>query len=143
MKLRVPRRAILTTLSLAAAMTINAGSASADFPGGFIHKSYDAPNRPRLSQSQIQNFVPSGRGKFTFPAPYNTEGVRITIPSDCGGTEDCLEPVGYSYWALMNNHVGRNTISIVLNLAGHGGPTLFSYDKATDAVTKVGPLFAA
>jgi hypothetical protein len=118
--------------------------AAAQFPGGFIVKSYNAPNRPRLTQSQIQSFVPSGRGKFTFPAPYNTIGVRITIPTDCGGA-DCVDYVGYSYWKNMNNHQNSDTMYIVLGLnrnrGGTEGPTLFSYNKVTDAVTKVGPLF--
>ena len=112
-------------------------------PGGFIVKSYDPITRPRLTASQIQSFVPSTRGKFTFPAPYNTEGIRLTIPSDCGGA-DCVRYVGYSYWRNINNHVGSNTMYIFLGLsAANGGPTLFSYDKGTDVVTKVGPLFDA
>ena len=43
----------------------------------------------------------------------------------------------------MNNHVGSNTMYIFLTLdraGGGGGPTLFSYNKTTHAVTKVGPL---
>jgi endonuclease YncB( thermonuclease family) len=43
----------------------------------------------------------------------------------------------------MNNHVGSNTMYVMMNLIGNGGPTLFSYDKTTDAVTKVGPLFSS
>lgn len=117
---------------------------AAQFPGGFIKKSYDVPNRPRLTQSQIQSFVPAGRGKFTFPAPYNTVGVRITIPTDCGGA-DCVDYVGYSYWKNMNNHQNSDTMYIVLGLnrnrGGTEGPTLFTYNKVTDAVTKVGALF--
>jgi Bacterial Ig domain len=144
MKLRVPRRSILTSLSLAAAITLNAGIALADFPGGFIRKSYDAPNRPRLSQSQVQNFVPNGRGKFTFPAPYNTEGVRITVSSDCGGG-DCVDYVGYDYWKNSNNHQNSDSMYIFASLnrnrGGTEGPTLFNYNKITDTVTKVGPLF--
>jgi Bacterial Ig domain/Purple acid Phosphatase, N-terminal domain len=144
MKLRLPGRALLTSLSLAGAMTLTAGSASADFPGGFIRKSYDAPDRPRLSQSQVQNFVPNGRGKFTFPAPYNTEGVRITVPSDCGGS-DCVDYVSYHYWKNSNNHQNSDSMYIFASLnrnrGGTEGPTLFNYNKLTDAVTKVGPLF--
>jgi Bacterial Ig domain/Purple acid Phosphatase, N-terminal domain len=144
MKLRVSRRAILMLISTVAALTIDTALTFAQFPGGFLRKSYDAPNRPRLTQSQIQNFLPAGRGKFTFPAPYNTEGVRITIPADCGGS-DCIDYVGYSYWKNINNHQNSSSMYIVLSLnrnrGGTEGPTLFNYDKATDAVTKVGPLF--
>ena len=107
------------------------------FPGGFVEKSYDPAVRNRVTQL---SFVPAGRGPFTFPAPYNTGGVRLTVPSDCANA-DCVEATGYSYWTLMNNHVGSNSMYVILNLAGHGGPTLFSYDKTSDAVTKVGPLF--
>jgi Bacterial Ig domain/Purple acid Phosphatase, N-terminal domain len=117
---------------------------AAQFPGGFIVKSYNAPNRPRLTPSQIQSFVPAGRGKFTFPSPYNTSGVRITIPTDCGGA-DCVDYVGYSYWKNINNHQNSDTMYIVLGLnrnrGGTEGPTLFTYNKVTDAVTKVGALF--
>ena len=137
----------LRTLVVVAALVLVALSvrpAAAQFPGGFITKSYVAPNRPRLTQSQIQSFLPAGRGKFTFPAPYNTQGVRITIPADCGGA-DCVDYVAYSYWKNMNNHRNSNTMYIVLGLnrnrGGVEGPTLFTYDKVTDAVTKVGALF--
>lgn len=106
-------------------------------PGGFVEKSYQSAPRTRVASTA---FLPAGRGSFTFPAPYGTQGVRLTIPADCDG-KDCVQPVGYSYWALMNNHVGGDTMHILLNLAGHGGPTLFSYDKVTGAVAKAGPLF--
>src|SRR5436309_8632684 len=112
-------------------------------PGGFIVKSYDPITRPRLTASQIQSFVPSTRGKFTFPAPYNTEGIRLTIPSDCGGA-DCVRYVGYSYWRNINNHVGSDTMYIFLGLdkaRGGAGPTLFGYNKVTDELTNLGPLF--
>jgi hypothetical protein len=44
----------------------------------------------------------------------------------------------------MNNHVGSDTMYVFLTLArsdGAGGPTLFNYNKITNAVTKVGALF--
>ncbi|HTM11099.1 MAG TPA: Ig-like domain-containing protein [Verrucomicrobiae bacterium] len=141
MKLNIRTLISFSTLAVSALFAL---PASAQFPGGFITKSYDTPNRPRLTQSQIQSFLPAGRGKFTFPAPYNTEGVRITIPTDCGGA-DCVDYVGYSYWKNMNNHQNSDTMYIVLGLnrsrGGAEGPTLFTYNKITDAVTKVGPLF--
>ena len=83
------------------------------------------------------------RGPFTFPAPYNTVGARLTNAADCGGN-DCVNYVGYSYWRNSNNHVGSDTMLIVITLdrsRGGAGPTLFSYDKRTDQVTVVGPLF--
>src|SRR5262245_59819996 len=126
-------RAICLTLI---AMTAPA-AAEAAAPGGFVEPvtstAVRSPNRPSLPD----------RGPFTFPAPYNTTGVRITNAGDCQG-QDCLNYVGYSYWRNTNNHAGRDTMLIVLSLnrtRGGGGPTLFSYDKNTDAVTNMGPLF--
>jgi Big-like domain-containing protein/purple acid phosphatase-like protein len=129
------------------AVILSAAPAVAQFPGGFIEKSYSLPtNRPAvLSQSQIDSFLPSTRGPFNFPSPYNTQGVRITIPADCGGN-DCVDYVGYSYWRNTNNHVGSDTMYIFLTMdrnRGGAGPTLFSYNKVTDAVANVGPLFDA
>jgi hypothetical protein len=112
-------------------------------PGGFVEKSTSTAARPRPSRAQIESFVPSGRGKFKFPPPYNTEGIRITVPSDCGGA-NCLFPVGYSYWSNINNHVGSDRMLIFLGLdrkRGGTGPTLFSVHKPTDEVTNLGPLF--
>jgi len=118
--------------------------AAAQAPGGFVENVTNMALRPRLTQSQIQGLLPD-RGKFTFPAPYNTTGVRITNASDCGGA-DCVWYVGYSYWRNINNHVGSDTMLIFLGLdtsRGGGGPTLFQYNKVTDVLTKVGPLFPA
>lgn len=115
---------------------------AAAMPGGFIEKAGSAI-RPRWSTDTLKDFVPTGRGKFTFPAPYLTEALRITTPEDCDGA-DCVRPVGYSYWRNMNNHINSNEILIVLGLnQAHGGtgPTLFSYDKVTEEVTNRGPLF--
>jgi hypothetical protein len=71
--------------------------------------------------------------------------VRLTNDDDCGGA-DCVDYIGYSYWRNMNNHAGRDTMLIFVTLdraRGGGGPTLFSYNKLTDQVTKVGPLFGS
>ncbi|MGH8274220.1 MAG: hypothetical protein ACRES9_08220, partial [Gammaproteobacteria bacterium] len=38
---------------------------------------------PALTASQIAQFLPDKRGPFQFPAPYNTTGIRVTLPSDC------------------------------------------------------------
>jgi len=106
-------------------------------PGGFLE-----PTTSTQVRSRVTPALPS-RGPFTFPAPYNTTGVRITNSGDCNGS-DCVNYIGYSYWRNTNNHVGSNTMLIFLSLdmnQGGGGPTLFSYDKTTDQVTKVGPLF--
>ena len=110
--------------------------------GGFVETATSTAVRPVLTPSQIQALLPA-RGPFTFPSPYHTEGVRLTNETDCGG-QDCVNYVGYWYWRNMNNHVGSNTMYVFLTLdraRGGGGPTLFSYNKTTHAVTKVGPLF--
>jgi hypothetical protein len=110
-------------------------------PGGFLEKATTAVVRPRLSAAQV-SALPQ-RGPFTFPAPYLTEGSRITNATDCGGT-DCVLPVGYSYWRNTNNHVGSDTMLIFLGLTtqrGGPGPSLFAYDKTTGAVTNRGPMF--
>jgi hypothetical protein len=111
--------------------------------GGFIEKAASTAVRPLLTAPQIQAFLPA-RGLFTFPAPYQTTGIRITNASDCGGSGDCVESVGYSYWRVINNHVGSNMMYLFLTLnrgKGGTGPTLFSYDKTTQEVKNLGPLF--
>jgi hypothetical protein len=113
------------------------------FPGGFIEKSGSKSSRSRLTASEIESFIPVRRGKFKFPPPYNTEGIRITIPADCGG-KDCVTYVGYSYWMNINNHTASDTMLIFLGLdRRHGGtgPTLYSYNKVTDEVKNLGPFF--
>lgn len=84
-------------------------------PGGFVESASALAVRPLLTPSQIQSFLPS-RGVFTFPAPYLTQGVRLTNASDCAGGADCVNGVGYSYWRNINNHVGSDTMYIVLGL---------------------------
>src|SRR6476619_2788408 len=78
-------------------------------PGGFVAADDSPTARPLLSAAQIASFVPA-RGVFTFPAPYLTQGVRLTNSSDCAGGADCINPVGYSYWRNINNHVGSNVM---------------------------------
>ena len=81
--------------------------------------------RPPLTAAQIQTLLPE-RGRFTFPAPYNTAAIRLTNSSDCDGT-DCVNPVGYSYWRNINNHVDSDTMLIFLTLyrtRGGGGHVL-------------------
>ena len=116
--------------------------------GGFIEKSGSPQLRPRFTATQIDALLPANgaTAKFTFPAPYNTEAVRLTNANDCAGGADCLWYVGYSYWRNINNHVGRSDMYIFLGTdpnRGGAGPTLLRYDKTTDAVQKLGPLFGA
>ena len=113
------------------------------FPGGFLESADTSVARPNLTAAQIAAFMPS-RGLFTFPAPYNTQGIRLTNASDCGG-QDCLDLI-YSYWNNMSNSTGSNTLYIFVGLdraRGGAGPTLFSYDKTTEQLTELGPMFPA
>ena len=112
--------------------------------GGFVDSATAGGLRPRFSSASIQQFLPS-RGRFTFPAPYGTQAIRLTNASDCGGS-DCILSVGYSYWRNINNHAGSDTMLIFLGLdrrKGGSGPTLFSYNKNTGETLNRGPLFDA
>lgn len=113
-------------------------------PGGFTESSGSAVARAALSKNQINNFVPD-RGLFNFPAPYNTQGVRLTNASDCGGN-DCVNYTGYSYWRNMNNHVGKESMLIFLGLdrqRGGRGPSLYELNKSSGELVDLGALFPA
>lgn len=116
--------------------------------GGFIESAGSPALRARFTRAQIEAFLPANaaKGRFTFPAPYNTEGIRLTNASDCAQAQDCLSYVGYSYWRNTNNHVGSPIMLMFLGMdrsRGGSGPTLIAYNKLTDDVQTVGPLFAA
>jgi hypothetical protein len=115
---------------------------AADAPGGFLEIAGSAQTRQPLSKTQIDNLVPN-RGRFTFPAPYRTEAFRLTNSGDCGGS-DCVHYVGYSYWRNTNNHVGQDTMLVLVGLRrsqGGAGPSLIAYNKQTDQVESLGPIF--
>lgn len=134
--------AVVATLHTSSAPVV--AQSSQTFPGGFIEDASSLAGRPRLAQLQIQAFLPPTRGPFTFPAPYHTQGIRLTDPSDCVGNTDCVNYVGYSYWRNINHHAGSDTMYIFLGLnkaLGGAGPTLFGYNKVTDEVTNLGSLF--
>ena len=135
--------AVVVTLFVLSSSNTLHGQAST--PGGFIDSATSVGLRLRFSSAQIHAWLPS-RGTFTFPAPYSTQGVRLTNASDCGGAADCVAPVGYSYWSNINNHANSDTMLIVLGLdrrRGGGGPTLFTYNKRTGETRNAGPLFPA
>ncbi len=97
----------------------------------------NASLRPRFTRAEIEAFLPANgaKGRFTFPTPYNTEGVRLTNAADCAFGQDCLWYVGYSYWRNTNNHVGSPLMLIFLGMdrnRGGVGPTLIAYNKLTD-----------
>jgi hypothetical protein len=114
--------------------------------GGFIEKAGSPATRARFTRSQIESFLPpnGAKGAFTFPPPYNTQGVRLTNATDCANGQDCVWYVGYSYWRNSNNHVGSPIMLILLGMdrnRGGAGPTLIGYNKQTDEVENLGPLF--
>jgi len=112
-------------------------------PGGFVESDASTAARPLYTAAQVQGFVPA-RGRFLFPAPYSTQGIRLTNASDCAGGSDCVNGIGYSYWRNINNHAGSDTMLIVLGLMrtrGGAGPTLFTYNKVTGETKNAGPLF--
>jgi hypothetical protein len=121
---------------VAALLFFTPGLIGPAFAQGLVESATGNAMRPKLSARD----VPSSRGRFTFPSPYNTEAVRLTEAGDCGGS-DCVRPVGYAYWSNINNHVGGDTMLIFLSLKDNGGPTLFSYNKRTGETSKRGALF--
>lgn len=100
--------------------------------------------RPALNGSNISGFV-SQRGPFNFPSPYGTQGYRLTNSDDCGG-QDCVNDAGYAYWRNINNHIGQESMLIMIGLQrnrGGKGPNLFQLHKASGQVTNLGSLFPA
>ena len=148
---RMPQLPLLLDTSL---LTIGATIAAAVIAvtppppstGGLLEKAGSPALRARFTTPQLQAFLPAGgaTGKSKFPAPYNTEAVRLTNAQDCAGGSDCLWYVGYSYWRNINNHVGSTDMYIFLGTdtnRGGVGPVLLRYDKSTDAVQNLGALF--
>jgi hypothetical protein len=134
------RAGIVFAAMLCAASPLRAQTSA---PGGFMATASDNGLRAPVTNGQAQAFVPQ-RGVFTFPAPYGTQGIRITNASDCNGG-DCVD-YGYSYWSKINNHVGSDTMLIVVGLnrsRGGTGPTLFTFNKNTGETRNAGPLFDA
>jgi hypothetical protein len=136
---RVATRVLAIALAVVAFGGSEASAQSAT--GGFVASASDNGLRAPVTNGQTEAFLPQ-RGRFTFPAPYNTTGVRLTNESDCAGTpkSDCVNYVGYSYWRNINNHVGRDTMFVVLGINGRG-PTLFTYNKNTGETRNAGALF--
>jgi hypothetical protein len=116
--------------------------------GGLLETSGSPALRPRFTSEQIAAFLPAAgaTGPFTFPKPYNTNGVRLTNDALCAGGQDCLWYVGYSNWRNINNHQTSAEMLIVLGTdvnRGGQGPILIRYDKVNDQVQPPDPLFAA
>src|SRR5690606_12185767 len=135
----LPFRRTALSLSL---LCLGLQTAAAQAPGGFVEQAGEGRVQNLLSRSTIQSFLPA-KGPFTFPAPWNTQAVRLTNADDCKGG-NCVQAVGYSYWNHTNCHVGFDTMLIMVGLSksqGGGGPTLFEYHKTTGEARNLGPLF--
>ncbi|MEE4250231.1 MAG: hypothetical protein V2I38_06555, partial [Alcanivoracaceae bacterium] len=123
-----------------------AGDAGPSVPArqGILESVATAQARPAITGPEKLGFLPD-RGAFTFPAPYNTQGIRLTNAEDCGGA-DCVHYVGYSYWSNINNHVGQAELFVLLGMQreqGGQGPTIWKVDKRSHEVSSLGPLFPA
>jgi hypothetical protein len=113
------------------------------FPGGFIENTSDTSlltARGPMSTATIDAFLPASgaRGEFTFPSPYDTEGVRLTA-----STDGSVIPGLYSYWMIANNHVGSNEMKILCVFDSvDGGPSIITYNKVTGTVSAPVQIFA-
>src|SRR5690606_27301492 len=121
----------------AVALLLNSASALSQ-DAGFLDNVSGASQQKTLRAGDVSSFLPA-KGAFTFPAPWNSKGVRLTNQEDCAGS-DCVNAVGYSYWNNSNYHVGSDTMLIMVGMK-NGGPTLIEYNKNTDAVSNLGPIF--
>ena len=74
--LQIGAAAVLTML---APVLLPAARAESPTPGGLLEWATSTGIR-----SKVAMVLPT-RGKFTFPAPYNTTGARLTNGADCGG----------------------------------------------------------
>ena len=140
---RVACQFVVMAVAIGAVGVSPVDAQSSGATGGFMASATDNGLRAPVTNGQTEAFMPQ-RGTFTFPAPYGTQGIRVTNASDCGG-QDCVD-YGYSYWRKINNHVGSDTMLIVVGLnrsRGGSGPTLFTYNKNTGETRNAGPLFAA
>ena len=140
------RRTYLSILSLtvlgvvAWAWPSGLAAQASQAPGGFVEMMTSTIARSQPTPTQIAQFVPASRGRFVFPAPYNTEAYRITVPSDCGGA-DCIQQEGYSAWRNINHHAGQPVLRMFIGLQDTTYVTLFTLDKATGTVTNNGAIF--
>ncbi len=133
---------LIAAVSITANNPASLSAQASQAPGGFIEAMNSTAGRAQPTASQISGFVPASRGRFFFPAPYNTEAYRLTVPSDCGGG-DCVGQDGYSFWRNINAHQGQPIVRFFVALNGSGGPTLITLDKSTGVVTRVGPIFTS
>lgn len=107
--------------------------------GGFIEDPLAAETvaRARLTQTEIDAFMPSTAGPLMFPSPYNTEGWRLT-----DATMGVVTPHDYAYWRVTNNHVNSNEMKIMVRLEeANGGPSIITLNKLTSEISAPEPIF--
>lgn len=142
MRLRCSTTALSVLLACSTVPIAHNASAAEGLLGGLLENPLIKSARTVLSRTQIESFLPS-KGRFTFPAPYNTQAIRLTNADDCNGG-DCVDYIGYAYWNNINNHRGQDTMLIFVGMdrrKGGQGPTLLQYNKLTDKVDNLGPVF--
>src|SRR5438132_10820107 len=93
---------VVCLLSSTAALLVMTTSAAAQVPGGFVESANSTAVRPLLTTTQIQALLPP-RGLFTFPAPYLTQGVRLTNVTDSPGAADRVHSVGSAHWRNLTH----------------------------------------
>lgn len=101
------------------------GPSPAPGGGGFTVHCSDTSTRDVIGRLGASVFLPSTRGAFTFPAPWGTQGVRLT-----DGSDGDVRPVGYSYWRRINAHRTRPELSILVGRRGACALLVF-VDKLT------------
>lgn len=73
---------------------------------------------------------PAGLGPFTFPAPWNSQAIRLTNASNA---PNGCEPRIYPYWSCVNNHKGRAELFVFIGRRGQF-PIILVVNKATGHV---------
>lgn len=130
--------------TLATLLFLLSGSVFASTPPGGTWQAVSATTAyAPLTSTAIAAFWPSTRTTFTFPAPWNTTGVRITLPSDCPSSDNCIMNLGYAYWANMSNSAGSPYMYIFVGRNADGGVNgvgIYKYNKDRDIVTYEGAM---
>jgi hypothetical protein len=107
--------------------------ASTGAPGGIVERCTDMRIRLRPTVTLPES------GPFLFPAPWGTQGVRVTNHQRTGG-QDALW-FGYAYWPKLNAHKDEPVIRVFVCTdpnRGGTGPSVYEVHKRTLEVT--GPI---
>jgi hypothetical protein len=124
-------------------------------PGGIVENALDGSATAKLQwngdpeQGDPSTFLPSDRGEFTFPAPWNTTGVRLTnnkvqYPSVAQQARNPFKATVYGYFQQINAHGGQPVIRVFAkhdHRDGMPGNSIIEYNKTTGAVSDPLPCF--